>query len=248
MIRFAMACALCVPCMLQSNGFQSSGSYALAEAAPPQAAPSETTPASVGDAPADASFILPGTFSQRTTVADLEARFGKANVRIVEARDGTLARSVVLFADDPSRRAYVDFHDAIGLEGLRAIVVRDAGSRWRGKQGVHVGMSLADLRERNGKPFWFTGFDDQRRGWARDQWSPALDGDDGSLGALDVGEGEHMYFGVELGLRGAAKDLPVDAYPHDDSVSSDDPRYPRLGELVGVTAIDATTSLDDEWE
>lgn len=199
--------------------------------------------------PPDSAFVLPGTFSEQTTVADLEVRFGKANIRIVEepGEDDTRIRSVLLFPDDPSRRAYVGFHDSENLSGLASISVRDAGSRWRGKQGVYVGMSFAELHKRNGKPFGLAGFDSQYRAWAHDQWSPARDDDDNQLGALDVAEGEHMYFGVQLGLRGPVKDIPAGAYPVDDSISSDDPRYPRLGEIVVVTEIHATTSLDDEW-
>ena len=49
-----------------------------------------------------------------------------------------------------------------------------------------VGMSFADLRKANGKPFYLSGFDDQRRGWVRDQWSPSLDDDDDKLGALET--------------------------------------------------------------
>lgn len=199
---------------------------------------------------ADSSLVLPGTFSQRTTVAELETRFGKSNVKIVEEPgEGGVRRSVVLFPDDPSRRAYVDFHDAEKLSDVARISVTDAGSRWRGKQGVHVGMSFAELRRRNGKPFYFSGFDNQHRGLVHDQWSPSLDDDDSRLGALDVAEGEHMYFGVGLTLRAAGKQIPAQAYPHDDySVMSDDPRFPQLGTLVEVTEINATTSLDDEWE
>lgn len=244
MIRFAMMSLLLALCACQPGN-----SSVPADAALPQATQSPADPLSAEDPPADSAFVLPGTFSERTTVAEFEALFGKSNVEIVDVRnDDILMHSVVLFADDPTRRAYVGFHDDETLTGLRSISVRDAGSRWRGKHGVHVGMSFADLHKANGKPFGFSGFDSQHRGWAHSQWSPARDGDDGRLGALDVEEGEHMYFSVDLGLREQAKDIPVDAYPHDDSVSSDDPRYPRLGELVEVTAIKATTSLDDEWE
>lgn len=198
----------------------------------------------------DDDFVLPGDFSELTTVADLAARFGRANVTIVEpaADDPDARRSIVLFPDDPGRRAYVEFHDDQALAGLAGITVRDAGSRWRGKGGVHVGMSFADLEVANGKPFGLVGFDSRRRGWAHDQWSLARDDDDGGLGALDVKEGERMYFGVELGLRGTVEDLPTGALPFDESISSDDPRYPRLGELVEVTAFSASTSLDDEWQ
>jgi hypothetical protein len=198
--------------------------------------------------PDDATLVLPGTFSQFTTVADFEQLFGKENVKVGEVPNSWSEppRGLILFPDDQSRRAYVAFHDDGALTDVASIVVRDPGSRWRGKHGVRIGMTLAELRKLNNKPFYFSGFDEQRRALAHDQWSPALDDDDGTLGALDVGEGEHMYFEVNLGLR--AGDVPADAYPHEEpSVTSDDPAYPKLGELVEITGFGATTSLDDEW-
>ncbi len=216
----------------------------IAVAACGQTAP----PGSAGDPALEANFVLPGTFSQATTLEDLRARFGAANVTIVEPQGSDPVRRVVLFADDPSRRAWVHFHDSLALVGVQGISVSDRGSHWRGKHGVRIGMSFAELRRINGKPFGFTGFDGEGRGAARDQWSLALDDDDATPGALDVAEGEHMYFNVDLGRRDGVQDLPVDALPRDESVSSDDPRFPRLGELVEVIAIHASTSLDDEWE
>lgn len=208
-------------------------------------------PAVAGDGPVgDSAYILPGDYSQGTTVAEFQSRFGKDNVRIGPLSDAADApRGLVLFPDDPSRRAYVAFHDEDALGDVASIVVRDRGSRWRGKQGVHVGMSFADLRQANRKPFHFSGFDDALQAVAHDAWSPALDDDDNALGALDVAESEHMYFGVGLGPRAGAQPVPADAFPHDEvSVSSDDPRFPRLGELFEVTEIRVSTSLDDEWE
>ena len=71
-----------------------------------------------------------------------------------------------------------------------------------------------------------------------------VDDKDDQLGAFDVAADEHMSFGVDLHLRG---EPPADAYPHDEaSDSSDDPLYPRLGELAYVSGFEATTSLDDE--
>ena len=241
MIRFAMM--LCVTALSACQSTQS-----LAPAEPKAPPPTQPAARDAKVSPADSSFVLPGAYSQRTTVADLEARFGKANVKIEQEPGDPRRRAVVLFPNDSTRRAYVTFHDAEALKDVAGISVSDADSMWRGKHGVHVGMSFAALRKLNGKPFWFTGFDSEKRGSVHDQWSPALDADDGQLGAFDVEEGEHMYFGVELGLRGSAGDIPASAYPADDSVSSDDPRFPRLGELIVVTAFNASTSLDDEWE
>ncbi|HEY0660901.1 MAG TPA: hypothetical protein VGD21_06255, partial [Lysobacter sp.] len=115
MVRFAMWSLLFALCACQT-GKPSVATDVGAQAATPQ------------DAPADSLFLLPGPFSQRTTVVDLETRFGKSNVQISEARndDGTLERSVVLFPEDPTRRAFVGFHDAENLSDLQSISVRDA--------------------------------------------------------------------------------------------------------------------------
>lgn len=194
------------------------------------------------------AFVLPGAFSQSTTIADLQAQFGTANVQIIEKAEPEWGDpGVVLFPNDSTRRAYVSFHALKARTDVARIEIRDADSRWRGKHGVRIGMTLAELRKVNRKPFMLSGFDDERRGAVHDAWSPALDDDeDMPLGALDVTEGEHMYFNVDLGLKG---DAPAGAFPHDEvQISSDDPAYPRLGEIVVVTGINATTSLDDEWQ
>ncbi len=243
MTRFATILLLCALCGCQ----QRAPSVDSAPMNPPVVAPM-VAPMADTDA-RDSAFVLPGDFSQSTSITDLQARFGKDNVKVVEQPDDSGGRrSVELFPHDPSRRAYVEFHDQATLEGLASISVRDPGSRWRGKHGVQIGMTFAELRRLNGKPFHFSGLDEEHRGWVRDQWSPALDDDDDRLGAFDVDGGERMYFGVDLRLRAASKNIPTNALPSDDAVSSDDPRYPRLGELLEVAAFNAYTSLDDEWE
>ncbi len=201
-------------------------------------------------APAPASWILPGAFSEFTTMDELRARFGAANVVIVASPEEGApdARSVVIFPDDPARRAYVRFHDDEAFALLASIEVRDAASVWRGKHGVRVGMTLAEVRAINGKPFFLSGFDTRARGYARDQWSPAFDDDDGKLGALDVDEGERLYFGVDFALRSGATTRDGGAWPRDEYLSSDDPRWPDLGDAVVVDAFSAWSSLDDEWQ
>jgi hypothetical protein len=218
-----------------------------AEAATPDA--SMPSRAAVLPSDAEPGFVLPGDFAESTTLADLQERFGPHEVLVDESPqdDGGVRRRVILFPDEPARRAYVEFHDAEALAGVASISVRDRGSIWRGKGGVHVGMSLAELRRANGGPFFFSGFDELGRAWVRDQWSPALD-DAPRLGHLDVGSDDRMYFGVDLALTTPLAALPPGTVPRDDSVSSDAPEYPRLDEFVEVAAIVASTSLDDEWE
>ncbi|MES2923501.1 MAG: hypothetical protein V4819_18240 [Verrucomicrobiota bacterium] len=208
----------------------------------PAAAPETAT--AVESPAADKFIILPGDYSQKTTVADLEARFGKANV----LRETEPAPRVVLFPDDPTRRAFVTFHEAAEFKELAHISVSDPGSLWRGKHGAHVGMTFAKLRELNGKPFYYTGFDEQKRGGVHDSWSPSMSDDDSSLGAFDVAENDHLYFNVELGVGDPARIKGVADLPVDERLSSDDPRFPNLGAVIVVTGIGASSSLDDEWE
>lgn len=188
----------------------------------------------------DSAFLLPGTFSEQTTVADLKATYGAANVKIgaLPNEDGN---GVILFPDDPTQRAYVRFYDDPPDAHMASITVTDPESRWRGKRGVKIGTTLAELRALNGEEFYFSGFGFYAPFTAtvRDAWN---------VGALDVTEGEHLYFGVDLRLRDG-KNVPASAYPgaEEGQVSILDPRYPTLGELAVVSAISAWSSLDDEW-
>jgi hypothetical protein len=189
-------------------------------------------------AASDADFVLPGSFSEGTTLADFEARYGAANVKTTSEPDGAGGTStlILLFPDDPTRRAEVRFHYGALDQSLASITVTEPTSRWRGKHGVRIGSSLAELREKNGRAFNFIGFDEAGRGQVRDWWD---------VGELDVTEGQRLYFGVDLRVRDGA---PADAYPRSEGMtSSDDPLFPKLGELVEVSALTAWSSLDDEW-
>jgi len=186
-----------------------------------------------GSSTPDSDLILPGAFSEETTVEVLKARYGDANVVVGTLDDGE--PGVTLFPDDPTRRAYVRYHgdDPMGL--LASITVTDRASRWRGKGGIRVGSSFAEVRTANGNAFYYWGFTDGR-GMVRDTWD---------VGGLDVVEGDRLYFGVDLQAKPGT---PADALPNDEpSASSDDPRFPKVGELVEVSAISAWSSLDDEW-
>lgn len=193
-------------------------------------------------APVESHFLLPGDYAQATTVAELQSRFGEDNVRIVDAPE----RALMLFPDDPARRARVRFHDPGQLEELASIRVTDPGSRWRGKHGVRIGMSLKELRALNGKPFSFYTAVDGSSALVHDSWSPALNDEDASLGRFDVDEGEHAYFEVDVAARDPVA-MPK-PFPPEEQLSSDDPRLAAMGETLVVTGFAGTTSLDDEWD
>ena len=64
------------------------------EAAAP--APTSATAPALAASAADAFLVLPGDYAQGTTVAELEARFGKANVRQRGSRIALLAFGAVV--------------------------------------------------------------------------------------------------------------------------------------------------------
>ena len=109
-------------------------------------------------------------------------------------------------------------------------------------------MTRAKLQALNRKPFYFFVDDEHRHGRAHDGWSPALDDDDGSLGAFDVEEADHLYFDVILGPADPATLKALPGQPEGEQISSDDPRYRELREVIVVTGIGASSSLDDEWQ
>lgn len=215
----------------------------------PKAAEAEAPkePAKIEEAAAapasDAFLILPGDYSEGTNAADLEARFGKANVR----RETTPEPRLVLFPDDPTRRAYVTFYEAEKFEHLASILVTDTGSRWRGKHGVQIGMTIAKVQALNRKPFILWVEDELQHSRAHDGWSPARDDDDASLGTFDVEEGEHLYFDLNFGPTDPAVVKAIPGLPKEEQVSSDDLRYRELQQVLVVTGIGASSSLDDEW-
>lgn len=181
---------------------------------------------------------LPGPFSRDTSLADLQSRFGTANVKVAElpGAEGETYRGVLLYPDDPSRRAHVTFHDGKDLRGLARVAVEEAGSRWTLDNGVRVGTSFADLHRINGKPFRFYGFDWDYGGTV-DSWNG------GDMGADNAG----MTRGVRLSLRDPPQRPTGAAYPMGDrDFSSDDPRYPQLGRIAYVSEIFVHAAQDED--
>lgn len=116
---------------------------------------------------------LPGRFEAGTSVAELRHAFGADNVTEAEvpAGEGTTEPGVVLFADDPSRRAYVYFREHAPLSRLHAVRVVDEPSQWRletGAGALRIGDPLARALQLNGGAFAFGGTGWDYGGYAMD--------------------------------------------------------------------------------
>lgn len=204
---------------------------AAASPAPPPASGTESP------TPAATDWTLPGDFAPDTTVAQLKARFGEANVRIVDdlpMAEGETTRGVILFPEDPSRRATLYFQDTRNLAGLQGVNIDDAGSRWHYASGVRIGMTLAELAALNGAPVSFYGLS-----W--DYGGHVIGFNGGKLGDA---EGRPGRDGMRLGIKAGAKDGD---YPVGDrEFRSDDPKWPKAGRSLAVSELMLSLPGEDD--
>lgn len=174
-------------------------------------------------------LTLPGAFKASTTLDELRQRFGTQNLTIekIPLAEGEETDGVILYRDDPSRRAYVYLRDAQDHASLNTILISDANSKWTTSDGIGMGMPLADLVQRNGAPIRFHGL-----GW--DYGGTIDDWNGGRLAPAESGSGRLL---IRLSPR---PNLDKPNYPLGDGLfSSDDPNYPTAGQdlVVGEFAL-----------
>lgn len=189
---------------------------------PAEAAAAPLAPATV------AALVLPGDFAPDTTLEQLQQRFGADNVKVqqIPGSEGDTFRGVLLYPDDPSRRATLYFQDEKNLRGLGMVSVQEADSQWKLASGIGIGTPLEEVRKKNGKPFTFSGFD-----W--DYGGTITDWQGGKLQpAKDNAVSERMQLRMPEGGSGD-KDYPIG----DSGFSSDDPRWAGLGIAVGGISV-----------
>ena len=228
--------ALLLPLALVACGGPRSQQDAPAQATRPPSAPAAASIATAMDAPpANASYVLPGVFAPDMDVERLVRRFGKDNVRIgeVPGAEGERVDGVVLFPDDPTRRAYLYFEDAQRNAGLGLVRVFDQGSRWRLNNGIGLGTPLSDILRRNGRPIRFFGLD----------WDYGGNITDWGGGRLDPKD-DPVRRGMTLSARADIGERP---YPTGDAeFRSDDAKFPDIGSDLVVDEISVSFPSEDD--
>lgn len=207
-----------------------------AKAMTPAAAQAPLAPTIAAVEPTVAALVLPGTFVPDTSLATLQSRFGAGNVQRgkVPGAEGESSDGVILYPDDPTRRAYLYYQDAQTLTGLSTIRVFDEGSLWRMDDGIQIGTSLEDLVQRNGKPIRYYGM----------EWDYGGTITDWNGGKLAPAKDNPVFRSIRLGPRENSKD---GSYPlGDDEFSSDDRSYPQVGENVVVGEIGISFPGEDD--
>ena len=214
-------------------------------AADPQPAPVSTAPAAATPAPEptpepDASadtWELPGSLHPLTTQAELEARFGKQNVREETVRGGEGIGNypiLAIFPDEPRKRLELVMDEGNKDSPIRALRVKAQDSVWHAASGVYPGMTLPQLAALNAAPVSFYGL-----GW---DYSGTVQ--DWHGGRLANAVGNTLFQGVVLGPKA---DAATDGLPMGDSTfRSDSPALADKAERLVVTELSISWPHDDE--
>ncbi|KRA76980.1 hypothetical protein ASD78_05040 [Lysobacter sp. Root667] len=210
--------------------------------APRNATPAPAAPAATDNvaAPATAALMLPGDFAPDTSPDELRKRYGAANVRLgkVPGAEGEEFPGVILFPDDPTRRAYLYFQNDQTLQGLSLVRVLDRESRWTLDNGLRMGMPLAEMVELNGKPISFYGLEWDYGGTIVDYHG----------GKLDARKDEQVGRSASLGLLdNGGQGIPQGKTPvGEGTYSSDDPKYPEQGKWIVISELSASFPGEDD--
>ena len=208
-------------------------------AAPPQPnvadpAPAASSPAT--PAPASDRWALPGPVHPRVTDRELDAHFGKANLRrdTVPGAEGIGSVPVVLvYPDDPRQRLELIRDEGDPDGPIRSVRASGVDGPWHTVTGIRLGMPLADLVALNGAPVSFYGLSWDYGGGVAD-WHG---------GRLANAEGDPVIHQVVLGTR---EGDDSDGLPIGDALfRSDDARWPRLGERLAVRELAVSWPRDD---
>ena len=205
--------------------------------APPAAKPAPVaTPAAEVPAPLEAdtatpvveNWELPGDLGPLTTQAQLEARFGKANLR-EETFDGAEGIGtypvLVVFPDDPRKRLELVLDGDNPDAPIQELRVTSTDSIWHDAAGLRPGMTLAELVELNGAPVSFYGLEWDYGGTVQD-WHG---------GKLANAVGNKLFHRVTLSASKAAGDRALPS--GDTTFRSDDGKWPDIGKDMIVAEL-----------
>ncbi len=124
------------------------------------------------DAPQVDTLTCSGPFARDSSHAKLISAFGPKNVTFedVDGAEGSKEKASVLFANEPTRRVQIFWHDE-RTRAKPATIMIATPSQWVGPGGITIGMTAAQVEKLNGKPFQINGF-----GWDGGGYANKLEG------------------------------------------------------------------------
>ena len=183
------------------------------------------------------TWELPGGLGPLTTRRELDARFGKANVRedtFAGAEGIGTYPALVIFPDDPRKRLELVLDADDPDAPIRELRVRSTDSLWHDASGLRAGMSLAELVALNGAPVSFYGL-----GW--DYGGTVQDWHGGKLANA---VGNPLFHRVTLSARKDADDAALPA--GDATFRSDDAKWPAIGKDLVVDELGISWPSDGD--
>ncbi len=193
--------------------------------APEPAAPKPEEPKV--ELPAE-TWVLPGSLEPLTTRLQLDARFGKENVReetFPGAEGIGTYPALVVFPGDSRKRLELVLDADNPDAPIRELRVRSPDSLWHADSGLRAGMTLAELVALNGAPVSFYGLEWDYGGTVQD-WHG---------GRLANAVGNPLFNRVTLAAR---KDAGDAALPMGDTTfRSDDAKWPTIGKDLVVAEL-----------
>lgn len=132
------------------------------------------------DAPQPDKLACDGPFGKDSSHARLIAAFGPKNVSFenVDGAEGSKEKASVLFAEEPTRRVEIVWHDEARRARPAWIRIRTP-SQWVGPLGITGGLTATQVEKINGKAYSINGF-----GWDGGGFAGRFDG---KLAALPGG-------------------------------------------------------------
>jgi hypothetical protein len=121
-------------------------------------------------APAPQILSCKGPFTKAATHAGLVKHFGAKNAvwEIVDGPEGSTYGVTAIYPKDPKRRLEVVWRDEEGRKEPLSIDVKSETTAWTAPGGLTMGMPIAEVERRNGRPFELAGFQWDMWGWVLD--------------------------------------------------------------------------------
>jgi hypothetical protein len=124
--------------------------------------------------PAQRNFGCSGSIFRALSKSSLAAAYGASNVsleKVIGAEGESVTMETAVFAKRPTEKIRIEWSDKSNkiISGVEVF-----GSKWVGPAAIHVGSTIAELAQANGKPFTFSGLGWDYGGLVKDWRGGAL--------------------------------------------------------------------------
>jgi hypothetical protein len=193
-----------------------------------------TMPQPAGPDPAQRTFGCDGKIFRAPSKSVLGAVYGATNVsveKVIGAEGESQTYETALFARRPAEKIRIEWSNSTNKVASDVDVF---GSKWIGPGGIHVGSTIAEVGNANGRPFTFSGLGWDYGGQVRDWRGGAL----GPVKPTHGGPGNlppDCRLDVQLDAASRTPEAAISAASGEQDIQSDDPK--AIAAKIVVTKI-----------